>query len=852
MRRGRGQRIGLVGMRAALLLVLLAGCQTNRFAPRQRLIEEARTALQTERFSDGLRSVERALDEARRDFDEYCRARLLKAELQLASREARAAQATLNFEIPPEPRWNLERGRQSLLRGHAFLLLGDRDSASENLERADQLARLANSALLAAEVRLRKGSLEVRTGDFEQAEASFRSALESGERQGHMPLRLSATGNLGFLDLRAHRYEDAIEWFGRTLVLAGEIGAGVSAARAMGNLGSAYYRLGDYERALEYFSSAERSFASLGNRFEQQIWRGNQGNVQLGLREFEQAKASYSEALAIARSLDNSVWTATWLSNLAQAAIGARDWDAADRHNQEALQLKQKLKDPQALAFSLNNLARIAVGRGQYDKGREIFDKVIASSAGPVTVLEAHAGLAESYIAAGDAVRAEPALQAALTVAAQQRSRLEKDESKLSYFSNLIGLYQEYVEFLMSRGRVEDALLVADMSRARILSGRLQQRLSAKPLRAADLKRAARMRGEVFLSYWLSGKRSFVWVVTKDAISAVSLPPESEIRKAVTAYNDVIQAQRDPLESRHPAGVRLSEALWQPVQHLIPERSRITLVPDGALHALNFETLPRLKPSPPAYLGEDFTFMAAPWLGSLADAGAERGLPDERAVLVMGNPSPGGTFARLEHAEDEMSAVRESLSGRAQVTLRGERASAAAYLDAAPGRFSLIHFAAHAAANRDSPLESAIILSEPGGRLTARQVMAAPLTANLVTVSSCRSGGARIYAGEGMVGLSWAFLRAGAGHVIASLWNVSDRSTALLMTRLYRELSRGERPPDALHAAKLALIRGAGPYRKPYYWAPFQIYTAGRRPLRQPDLRSARSFSKGSTAGSGR
>lgn len=852
MRRGRGQRLGLVGMRAALLLVLLAGCQTIRFAPRQRLVEEARAALETERFKDGLRAVERALEGAPQGSDEYFRARLLKAELQLASREARAALATLDFDIPPEPRWNLERGRQSLLQGHAHLLLGDREPASENLERADQLARLASSSLLAAEVRLRKGSLLVRAGDFEQAGVNFRGALDFAERQGHTPLRLSATGNLGFLDLRAHRYEDAIEWFDRTLALARATGARVSEARAQGNLGSAYYRLGDYERALECFSSAERSFAALGNRFEQQIWRGNQGNVQLDLREFAQAKASYSEALSMARSLDNSVWIATWLSDLAQTAIGAQDWDAADRYNRQALQLKQKLKDPQAVAFSLNNLARIAVGRGQYAKGREIFARVIASSSDPVTVLEAHTGLAESYIAAGDAARAEPALRSALAVAGEQRSRLERDESKLSYFSKLIGLYQEYVEFLMSRERVEEALLVADTSRARILSGRFQQPHSGKPLRAADLKRAAGMRGEVFLSYWLSGKRSFVWVVTKDAISAVPLPPESQVRRAVMAYNDVIQAQRDPLESRHPAGVRLSEMLWQPVQDLIPAESRITIVPDGPLHALNFEALPRPGSSPPTYLGEDLTFAVTPWLGSLAAAGAVRALPEEGAVLVMGNPLPGGTFARLAHAEDEMSAVQESLSGRTQVTLRGERASAAAYLEAAPGRFSLIHFAAHAAANRDSPLESAIILSEPASRLTARQIMAAPLTAGLVTVSSCRSGGARIYAGEGMVGLSWAFLRAGAGNVIASLWNVGDHSTALLMTRLYRELSRGARPADALHAAKLALIRGAGPYRKPYYWAPFQIYTSGRRPGLQPDLRSDRSFSKGSTAGSGR
>ena len=85
--------------------------------------------------------------------------------------------------------------------------------------------------------------------------------------------------------------------------------------------------------------------------------------------------------------------------------------------------------------------------------------------------------------------------------------------------------------------------------------------------------------------------------------------------------------------------------------------------------------------------------------------------------------------------------------------------------------------------------------------------------------------GTRAYSGEGLVGLSWAFLRAGAHNVVAALWEVSDASTPQLMDRLYRELSQEQDPASALRAAKLSLLKSDSVFKKPFYWAPFQLYS---------------------------
>jgi CHAT domain-containing protein len=251
----------------------------------------------------------------------------------------------------------------------------------------------------------------------------------------------------------------------------------------------------------------------------------------------------------------------------------------------------------------------------------------------------------------------------------------------------------------------------------------------------------------------------------------------------------------------------------------------VVLATDGALHGLNLEALPQPPSQPgaaPRYWIEDVTLGIAPSLGLFGER-APRAAGGRR-LLLLGDPvASDSSFPPLAYAAGEIETVTRRFGGGDQVVLSREAATAGAYSAAGPGNFSAIHFTAHAVANRESPLDSAVLLS--GGKLYAREVMDVPLTADLVTISACRGVGLRTYSGEGLVGFAWAFLRAGARHVVAGLWDVNDQSTAALMDVLYRELAAGKAPAEALRAAKLSLIATSGNLRKPYYWAPFQVYT---------------------------
>lgn len=144
-------------------------------------------------------------------------------------------------------------------------------------------------------------------------------------------------------------------------------------------------------------------------------------------------------------------------------------------------------------------------------------------------------------------------------------------------------------------------------------------------------------------------------------------------------------------------------------------------------------------------------------------------------------------------------------------------------------QFRYVHFAAHGVVDEENPRRSGIILSLDGsdkedGILQMTEIMRLKLNADLVTLSACRTGLGKLVNGEGVLGLTRAFLYAGTRSVIASLWNVNVTATAELMTAFYRNLKRGLPKDEALRQAKLELLNAKQPaWRHPYFWASFVL-----------------------------
>jgi CHAT domain-containing protein len=209
--------------------------------------------------------------------------------------------------------------------------------------------------------------------------------------------------------------------------------------------------------------------------------------------------------------------------------------------------------------------------------------------------------------------------------------------------------------------------------------------------------------------------------------------------------------------------------------------------------------------------------------------------PVSGPALVAGRPATtfvqGGALRPLPGTRDEVAAIREAFAEARVVTLLGADATEARLFDEAKGARHL-HLATHGIVDeRESASFRALALARPcvpvpgdDGFLTLADLLARwrgrlDGTA-LVVLSACDSQKGRVDRHEGAIALPLGFWLAGAPAVVASLWEVPDRSTALLMADFYRRL-RAEgagSPCEALHAAKRELRKT---HPDPLHWAAF-------------------------------
>ena len=798
-----------------MLPLLLVGLACSRHPSPDSLYRQANELLRR----GELQSARHAVESGYR-VEPSWRFRLLNIDILLQIDAEKALQSTAESGEPPSPEI---RARLKMDEGWAHFLLSDYSGAQASLDRARELSVNLQLPLLDSEIDIDRGTVLAQTGHYVAAEQALRRALPEIEARGDPRLQMRALGSLGWFLLLTHHPDEAIYWLERQRDAATRFDSPRFLANALGNLGSAYYRLGDDDRALPLLKEAEQRFAKLGDQRQQQMWLGNVGNVLLDNGQYAGAIPIYQRAAAISREIGDPSWTASWEDDLAIAYIRLHDFSEAERHNQEALRLKESLHAP--ASYPLLNEAGIAAGRNDLPVAEKLYREILrAPSMDPTPKLYAETGLADVLVKTGQFSLADAQFRAGIARVQSRGAALTRDDYKLSYFSSLIDFDQRYVDFLVDRGQPDRAAEIAEAARARILDERLNA--SGKPapaLTIAGLRRLAQSSHAVILSYWLAPRRSFLWVITPETVTLHTLPPQAKIAALVESYRTFIEDLRDPLRSEFPDARNLSQILLGPVLPILHDGVRLIVVPDGALNSLNFETLP--DPADAShYLIERAAVAVAPSLDLWA---APRRVQATRGILLIGDPEPAvEEYPRLPYASREMDLIGRNFAPGQTTLLEGSRAFPAAYRAADPARFSSIHFAAHASANRENPLDSALILSLRDGvyALSAREVMEIPLYADLVTLSACRGAGAKTYSGEGLVGLSWAFLRAGAKNVVAGLWDVTDASTASLMADFYGQMVQKLPPADALRAAKLRLIRSSGAGRKPFYWGPFQLY----------------------------
>jgi CHAT domain-containing protein len=153
--------------------------------------------------------------------------------------------------------------------------------------------------------------------------------------------------------------------------------------------------------------------------------------------------------------------------------------------------------------------------------------------------------------------------------------------------------------------------------------------------------------------------------------------------------------------------------------------------------------------------------------------------------------------------------------------LIGDKATRARWMNRDPSTYRYLHFASHAVADDGDPQRSRILLA--GGDLDLPFIEQLHLHSDLVSLSGCQTALGKPVRGEGVIGLSYAFLAAGARAVLVSLWRVDDRAAATFMTAFYRRLQSGMSSAGALQATRRAWLAQGGTDGHPDRWAAFVL-----------------------------
>jgi len=812
---------------ALLLTILLSACRSTDHEL-EKLYQAARQDVWHGALGQALQRI--ALGEAKAgdSLSEWrFRFRLLHAEVFLLRLDAPSALTLLNNRPPNEPRFGSINTRRTYLLAQAQIAQRKLAEAFVTLAEAKRQAAASSDDETLLDIDALHGQALLRASKWLEGESLLLTVLDRASSRKDAYHQALALQNLGSGRQARNRFDEAVGFFERVLAL-NEIEPYTIYAAALINAGISYSRLGQFESAVAVQRRAIESREKSGEPLYLQLALGELGNTYVLQGDARRGLSYLSRAFAVATGANLMRDAAVWAGNVATAAVELGDLDQADRFNREGIRLKLATKG--STLYNTLNTAIIATGRGKLDEARGAYEEALrASTTDPAAQWDAHAGLARVALAAGDGGTATRHFEVAMGLIQRTRSDLLRPEYRLTFLTRVIRFYQQYVDTLVAAGKTDRALLVADGSRAVVLAERMGGSAQAQaPTTTASFVAAAKRSRSVWLTYWLAPKQSYVWVVNASGVHRVTLPGGAQIEQLVQQYRSMVEtSSADPLAQSGTPGDALYAMVVAPVAQFIPPGSSVRIVPDGALHNVNFETLPVDGPRRHYWI-EDVTVAIAPSLGLLASNAGRAHTSDPASLLLVGDPTPRvKEFPRLGYAPVEMQAVSKHFSAAHTVRHDSDRATPAQFLAAEPDRFSVIHFTAHAAANRTSPLESAVILAGPAGadRLYARDVAERSLKAELVTISACRSAGERAYAGEGLIGFSWAFLRAGARQVIAGLWDVDDQSTATLMDALYAGIARGSAAPDALRAAKLALMRQGGNVARPYYWGPFELFT---------------------------
>ncbi len=632
------------------------------------------------------------------------------------------------------------------------------------------------------------------------------------------------------------------------------------------NISPVYNHLGETEKSFAVLARVLELTEKTGDTVTRAMALFDRAAVYTGLRRYDEAVADLKAGLKLQEKNDSAYETAIGLATLSQLETWEGQTEEACKHADQALAIGRRFRSPQLIANGLNARGACDMRRDRLPEARVELEEAIRQ----METMRDQAGASEQEGQTMLADRIQPYrnllsvlveqkdLEAALNIAERSRARQLLDTVR--------------------RGKTQPSasMTPAERQEEKRLSDRVA-RLSRQMASASGTARAAMRREWDEARGDFDGFRIHLYAshpqlaASRGAAAPVQLAQTADLLpdnktllvefamlrltfcvftiergasgKPVLAMHRVKQDREDLTKKvaafrrqlgAHELGYRkaaseLYQTLLGPVASQLAGKRTVVIVPDGPLWNLPFQAL--IGPDG-AHLVERKSVFYAPSLTFLHESRKRAAKGARRGLLAMGNPPEAG----LPNATWEVSSVARLYAPLGALALTGVEATKEAWLRDAP-ESRVLHIATHGVLNAANPMYSWLSLAgaekDPAGAtLEAREILGMNLNADLAVLSACDTARGQVLPGEGLVGMSWAFLAAGTGTAVVSQWAVDSAGTTALMLAFHRNLRgvlaerRARSRAGSLRQAVLELMK-TPQYRHPYYWAGFVMIGNG-------------------------
>ncbi|MGD2249457.1 MAG: CHAT domain-containing tetratricopeptide repeat protein, partial [Candidatus Methanofastidiosia archaeon] len=668
-------------------------------------------------------------------------------------------------------------------------------------------------------------------GNFRKAIEYYEKSLEIAKDIKDTFLELECYGNLGSVYTDLGHFKKAIDFHEKTLEMSREVGDKFGESHCYRSIGISYHNLGDIEKAIKYYEKSLEIAKDIKIKSEQSHCYANIGNAYYSLENFRKSIKYLKKSLKIAQEIQNRAIESVCYTDLGNAYHGLGDLKKASKYYGKALKIVKETGN-----IDIERIANINLGRLYYTVNPQRAYTYCKRSLELSEIISRTLVKEEHKI--GFPVRLSDAYQWTVSLCMNLEKREEafeySERSKSRAFLDLLavsdikptidpsdkleelfhieGIYLNKLREIQT-AHLKETKPVIEPGKVEKIHETLHHIYDkiekfdpeyvfmrrGTPSTVNEIQKilSLQRRDIVLIEYFIARDETFIFVISsRDGnMHTMRVPLTSEILSSFLEDNKR-KMYYVYFHEINNALLNLAKYLIEPVSKYLIEGDLIYFVPYGLLHYLPLHALdlhgePVIMNHPVAYIPSasllkfcqkgDHTFE------SCASFGAE--------------------------FEEEAQEVAEFFNTRAYT---GRAASKDTVLK--NRKKDIIHFACHGHFDYTDPLLSGIKLHN--GLLTAKEIFNMRLSTQLVTLSACQTGMSKRNPGDELIGLTRAFMYAGAPSVVVSLWSVDSPSTQELMAEFYSWLKKGEDKATALQKAQKTLIQRKK-YSHPFFWSPF-------------------------------